>query len=145
MGDKNVKMVEIKKYDGINKYTAENYIRPEIMPNDFINPLELKKRLKFYDLVYDAVDLNSGMHIQYIEYYENTFRYKSGGILITNKYPDYIVLSNGRSSWSVQLKNNIIFKQKSIYEMKQIYDNIIYKKDMTINELKNKIKLLQKQ
>lgn len=144
MTEKNVKMVEIKKYEG-GKYTADNYIRPEIMPNDFINPTELKKRLKYYDIVYDAIHLSSGTHIQYIELYEGNYRYKSGGIIITNKYPDYIVLSNGRSSWSVQLKNNIIFKQKSIQDIITIYENIIYKKNMTIDELKYKIKMLGKQ
>jgi len=144
MTEKNVKMVEIKKYEG-GKYTADNYVIPEIMPNDFINPLELKKRLKYYDIVYDAINLSSGTHIQYVELYEGNFRYKSGGIIITNKYPDYIVLSNGRSSWSVQLKNNIIFKQKSIQDIITIYENIIYKKNMTIDELKYKIKMLGKQ
>ena len=55
-------------------------------------------------------DLERGVWIKYITS-EN--KYRSGGILILNKYPEYLVLKNPykKISWCVDLSKNYIFME----------------------------------
>ena len=57
----------------------------------------------------------------------NTYKYRPGGVVIKNGWPAYLVLSNGRVRWSVQLANHIIFKER---------------RQAMIREYENKIKRL---
>ena len=72
-------------------------------------------------------DLDKGIWIKYIT---NENKYRSGGIIIVNNAPEYLVIKNPYNyrTWSVNLKNNTIFidnNQGKTQEM--IEKNHLYK------------------
>ena len=111
---------------------------------DLISVNEVRKRMQNYSQVLskDVGKLVPGVRIQYFEVFpdKNKYLYKPGGILVYNKYPVYVVLSNGIARWSVQLDKNILFEE-NIDAVKRSYNNIIKDKDKTIEALRNSLKL----
>jgi hypothetical protein len=130
------------KYSNINK----NYERPELTATDLMNPNDIKKRLINHELIRneELEHITSNTRIQYFEVTKDAIRYKSGGFLIINKYPTYFILANGKTSWSVQLKNNIFYREISLNRVKEEYENKIKKQNMVINELRFKISSMEK-
>ena len=61
-----------------------------------------------------------------------------------NKAPTYLVLSNGRKNWSVQLDSHIIFIAKDIYKIEETYNEIIAEKNRNIKHLKTLIAKLKR-
>ena len=81
----------------------------------FMSPNELKEKLKLYDRIEtdDIKNLKLGTRIAYIEVLpDNKFKYKSGGVVIVNSAPTYLMLANNNKSWSVQLDKHIIFREQ---------------------------------
>ncbi len=70
--------------------------------------------------------------------------FRMGGLL-SNKdnCEEYIILSNGKNSWSVQIKNSIIYRKMTVDEIKENLNNIILEKDNTIKKYKKEIKRLR--
>jgi len=64
-----------------------------------------------------------------------------GGSLLNNQgLPDYVILSNGSNSWSVQIDGTIFFRKQSLKEIKEEYNKIISE----LEEEKNNIVLTNK-
>ena len=114
----------------MNRISQDNYERPEFTEQDYISsnkPL-LKEKLKDYIQVeYKFIkDIPPKTWIKYINQHG---MYRSGGILIKNEYPLYLVLKNPykKVSWCVNLKNNYIFmediktKKEEKLEMENLY------------------------
>ncbi len=83
-----------------------------------LSPDEIKEKLKEY-IPLDTIDetpLNS--HIRYFSINNGKKQFRLGGFL-TKIDTDYVVLSNGKLSWSVQKKNSIFFKKMSYDELKE--------------------------
>jgi hypothetical protein len=143
--DQNMKNVYTDK-----KLDDDKYVRPNIVPADLLTPEDIKKRLKNYEQITGSMisDIVIGTRIQYFEVIDEEdnirYRYKSGGFLMVNKYPVYIVLSSGRKTWSVQLVNNILFKEIEIDKIKQYYEKLLYDKNKIIEDIQCKIKTLTK-
>ncbi len=89
-----------------------NYVKPTITQQDKINSNieEVKSRLNDCVQIHhdNFKDIDIGIWIKYIT---AEGKYRSGGILICNKAPEYFVLKNPRNeiTWSVNLKNCSIF------------------------------------
>jgi len=90
-----------------------------------------------------------GSFIRYFIKTEDGYKFRSGGILIDKSgIPDYIRLNNRGVSWSVQLKNSIIFYEFSHKEKYKLFEKLIDKqeerilsnRERKINEYKNKSK-----
>ena len=85
-----------------------NYNRPKTTINDTLQePDAYKEKLKGYTEVTDInyVEINS--HVRYFIYNlsENKWKFRTGGFL-KKIAPKYIILSNGRHTWSVQREIN---------------------------------------
>lgn len=114
----------------------DNYIKKEKGKQDKINENsdEIIKSLKDYINVpkHLCEYLILGAKIKYISN-QGYFRY--GGILINNKFPEYIVLLNPfkKKTWSVDLNKNNIFMEdvKKSKEEKEIKEKLyeLYKDD----------------
>ena len=63
-------------------------------------------------------DLNLGIWIKYIT---NTGKFRTGGVLTVNSFPEYLVLKNPtlNKSWSVNLKTNSIFIKENLFDKKE--------------------------
>lgn len=128
-----------------NKKNDNNEQKKQITfkPIDLLTAEQIKEKLYNYEQVdrYDIENLFPGTRIQYFEIMENNkFRFKPGGIITINGYPNYLVLTNGRKSWSVQLVNHIIFKEQSVDLIVKKYIDIINQKNQEIDHLISLIK-----
>lgn len=125
-----------------------------IIPSDMMTADDIRKRLVNYSIVKNIAELVPGQHIIYFEKLSTgKYRYKPGGFMTVNKSPDYLVLSNGRTNWSVQLDRHIIFVHNDfdklmtqheiqIAEYERRLDHLrasIHKKDIMIAKLKKMI------
>ncbi len=130
------------KDDKIKKPSREVKEKSSVSPTDLITMEELKEKMQNYKRVNDAdvKNLKPDTKIRYIEVFEDGFKYKPGGYLIVNKYPEYLILTSGNRNWSVQLKDHIIFIEISVDELKKEYDHIIATKNDEIKRLKKTIK-----
>jgi hypothetical protein len=98
----------------LNRIGKDNYQKPEITFHDEIN--EDKDKIinlleGYIRIPYNFCDkLILGNKIKYIS---EGGLFRTGGILIKNGFPDYIVLLNGykKLTWSVNLKTNNIFME----------------------------------
>lgn len=143
------------------------YKRPDRTYQDKLSYDEIKEKLKNYVKVKDLTQIPLNTHIRYIERKINPLtqkletKFRLGGYLVNNKNPDkYIVLSNGRVKWSVQVPNTVFYmsaktkeedtqhqltdKEKNKYE-KQIEELklIIAEQELKIKKLKEKNKELK--
>jgi len=125
-----------------------------LKPIDMMAQNDIRKRLVNYDIVEDVSNLLPGQQILYFEKLTNgCFRYKPGGFVAVNRSPDYLVLTNGRNNWSVQLSNHIILAhydrdrlisnfQHQITQYKEKIEqfrHLIKNKNNTIKKLMDKI------
>jgi hypothetical protein len=84
-----------------------------------LSPDEIKEKLKEYTPleIIDEAPINS--HIRYFTVdSKGKKQFRLGGFL-TKIDTDYVVLSNGKLSWSVQKKNSLFFKKMSYDELKE--------------------------
>lgn len=120
----------------MQRLTDDNYKRPKLTVSDILSPEEIKKILRNYEQVSNISSLVQGDIVKYFEILDNgKYKYKPGGRVIINKDPDYIVLSNGKKSWSVQLDKHIIFREIDIDKIILMYEDIVKQKNKRIEEL----------
>ena len=92
---------------------------------DNINKIPINSHLRYYTLKRDDKGNMSKV-------------FRLGGNLINKDNSDkYIILSNGKVSWSVQTKNTIFYRKMKLNEIKDEYETII-------EELKDEIIKLKK-
>ena len=108
-----------------------NYKRPKVTIHDEISSdiNLIKKKLEGYVQIHpdNFKDIDTGIWIKYIT---SDNKYRSGGVLINNKAPDYFVLKNNYKnlSWSVTLKDTLVFmKDVGKFREKMIERNNLYR------------------
>jgi hypothetical protein len=106
------KRISRNKYNNNNDKTFQ-----ETLTNE-----QIKQYLNDYKQVEDINKVGISSHLRYfiIDPKNNKKLFRLGGYL--NKFGDngeYIILSNGNISWSVQVKNSIFYKKMSDQELKE--------------------------
>lgn len=120
----------------MQRLTDDDYKRPPLTVSDILSPEEVKRILRNYEQVTNLSSLLQGDIVKYFEILDNgKYKYKPGGRVIVNKQPDYIVLSNGKKSWSVQLNKHVLFREIDIDKIILKYEEIVKGKDKRIEEL----------
>lgn len=119
----------------------DNYIRPKYTLQDKITDEEIKIMLEDYIEVDDITKVNKGTHIRYYTVLVENDRAKKvfrigGNLKFVSTDNVYIILANGDSKWSVQIKNSIFYRQLSIYEIKDEYEQVLDEYESEILELK---------
>lgn len=125
----------------------DGYKKQAITATELLSPEEIKIRLKNFHKIKpeNIINLPIYTHIQYFQVSnDNKFKYRTGGTLIVNKAPVFLVLSNGRKNWSVQLDSHIIFANKDIDIISEEYEKKLLDKDKKIKHLTVYIKKLKK-
>ena len=109
-----------------NKKTKDEYVKAEITYTDKLSKSQINQLLYDYEKVENVNDIqkiNLGTFIRYFENKNGELKFRTGGILTVNTgYPDYLILSNGKISWSVQIKNCIFFKRITIEQIREEYN-----------------------
>lgn len=129
----------------MNYNKKNSFNRPQQTFTDKLTPEEIAGYLEDYEEVKNLDDLKVGTHVRYFIVENNMKKFRLGGYCINNK-PDYIVLCNKRnkndknnSTWSVQKKNCIIYKQMTISDLREEYDTMIQKFQDKLNYYKQVI------
>ena len=108
---------------------------------DNLSPNEIKKKLEEYQQVDSIYDVDLNTHLRYFTLDKNGKKqFRLGGFLTKiNKENKYVILSNGKLSWSVQIEDSIFFKKVPFSELKE---EIIEK---ATKKYVNKIKALEEE
>jgi hypothetical protein len=108
----------------------KKYIRPKTTVQDSMTLEEINMKLEDYIKIDEFIKVPLKTHIRYyiIDPQTKKKAFRLGGFLLNKDNSDkYIVLGNGKNSWSVQVKNTTFFKKKNLDEMKDEYKTEIDK------------------
>jgi hypothetical protein len=136
-----------KRISRKNNYNNNNKTFQETLSNE-----QIKKYLNDYKKVDDISKIGISTHLRYFTLDSKTNKqlFRLGGYL--NKFGDngeYIILSNGDLSWSVQIKNSTFYKKMTDQELKEeLKQEILTETQETIinelDDLKKEYKNLEK-
>ena len=99
-----------------------NYQRPKQTFTDTLSVNEIKEKLTGYKKVNDVREILIGSHVRYFVKTPDSPKplFRLGGFL--TKFGEdykYVVLSNGKASWSVQVPTSTFWVKKTVKEMAQ--------------------------
>jgi|SaaInlStandDraft_6_1057023.scaffolds.fasta_scaffold68050_2 hypothetical protein len=120
---------------------SDSYVRPQYTMQDKITEEEIEIMLEDYVEVEDINSVPRGTHIRYYTVLITDGRAKKvfrigGELKFVSEDKVYIMLVNGDSKWSVQTKNSIFYRQLSICEIKDEYEQVLDEYESEILELK---------
>ena len=103
--------------------------------------------LEDYNEVVDITELKPSLEIRYYTVIKNKKLFRMGGTIIKVDFDKkYIVLTNGKITWSVQLNNkNILYKKMTLNEVKDFYENELNNMELIINKYKQIIEKLKEE
>jgi hypothetical protein len=112
------------------------YVKPEKTQSELMSDDEIKKILENYTKVKPS-ELIKGDHVRYFVVNPNkTVSFRLGGYVLKNEgLPDYIVLTNYKSNWSVQCVNAIFYKLMNQTETIENYKTLLTLKNDKIEDL----------
>ena len=102
-----------------------------------LSPDEIKKKLEEYKQVDDIKEVPLNSHLRYFSINTKTGKkqFRLGGFL-TKINKDYVILSNGSLSWSVQINSTVFFQKMTFSELKnELTEKISLKYEKKINKL----------
>ncbi len=98
-----------------------NYSRPEKTYQESLSNQEIKEKLKDYKKISDIKTISIGNHIRYfttnLKTKEKYFR-MGGSLNKIDPEGRYIILSNGKLNWSVQILNSTFFQKMNDDEIR---------------------------
>ena len=125
--------------------TEDNYKRPKQTYKDKLDEDDIANKLIDYIKVDNITDVNINTHLRYFSLESDkkngtiTRKFRMGGFLSNKNNADkYVILSNGRKTWSVQVANTVFYRKMTTEEIKEEYEE-------ELKELKKMSKKLLKQ
>lgn len=122
-----------------------NYKKTNKSYQDNLSPDEIKKKLEEYKQVEDISEINLNSHLRYFSFNPKTGKkqFRLGGFL-TKIDKEYVILSNGSLSWSVQKKNSVFFVKMNFSDLKnELIEKISKKYEKKIEKLSEENVLLK--
>ena len=110
-----------------------------------LSPDEIKKKLEEYKQVEDITKLPLNTHLRYftINPKNGEKQFRLGGF-VTKIADVYVILANGKLSWSVQIKDTIFFQKMTFTDLKEELSTKISKKyEKELKELNEENKKLK--
>ena len=136
----------MNNFGGTKRLTSDTeYTKKGKSLQQSLSPNEIKEKLQEYVQLdnIDETPLNS--HIRYftVDKKSGKKQFRLGGFLTKNEN-EYVVLSNGKLSWSVQKNNSIFFKKMAYDDLKQeLIEKISNKFEKKINSLEKENEALK--
>jgi hypothetical protein len=109
----------MNNFNQTKRLSSETYNKNGKTIQQGLSPDEIKEKLKEYSPLEDIDEASINSHIRYFTVDSKGKKHFRLGGFLTKKDVDYVVLSNGKLSWSVQKKNSIFFKKMSYDELKE--------------------------
>lgn len=121
-----------------DRLSKSNYNRPEKTMTDSLQTnSKMKEKLINYERVDDIDDVVINTHIRYVTLKDGVQRFCLGGFLV-RKHSKYVVLSNGKLSWSVQRYHWIQGGGGTNTEQEPDFETIFFR-ILSNNDKKNKM------
>lgn len=123
------------------------YKRPKTTYQEQLTAEEIEQKLQGYEQVDDIAEVPLNTHLRYfVVQPDGSQVFRTGGFLHNKNNADtYVMLSNGKNIWSVQVANAIFFQKlsqkKEIEKLHKLYKKKLAEKDAIIKKLKDYIKL----
>jgi hypothetical protein len=138
------------------KITDDNYKRPAKTYTDRLDDDDIEDKLSDYVKVDDIMTVNTHAHLRYftleLDKKSGTMKrlFRMGGFLAKkDENKQYVVLTNGRMTWTVQIANTVFYRRLTVKEIKEEYEQevgklqLVNKKLLKQNQkLKDKLKEL---
>ena len=104
--------------------------------------------LEYYEQINNIHELKPGLLIRYYkisnENNKITKLFRIGGTIIKIDFDkQYIIVSNGKINWSVQIENSIFYRKITYDDLKKFYENELDNKDLEIKKYKKYISNLK--
>jgi len=134
----------------IQRISKDGYARPKHTIQDKMTEEEIEEKLADYLEVEDINKVPIGTHIRYytlVPDYKGDIKkaFRLGGQLHNKDNADkYIILSNGKITWTVQMDTSVLYRKMTIDEIKDDYENIIKELEEEVIQLKKDNKKLLK-
>jgi len=127
-----------------NRISETKYVRPMLTYTDKLSKEQVKELLIDYEQIKSLEQLKNipaGTHIRYFEYKDKELKFRTGGILtVVSGIPEYLILSSGKLSWSVQINKCIFFKRITIKQVREEFERKISSDAATISGLQSLLK-----
>jgi len=125
----------------------KTYKRPIVTYQEQLSKEDIADKLKGYVKVDTFDDIPVNTHIRYFLLKKGSDpAFRTGGFLKNKMNADiYVILTNGKDSWSVQIKDTIFYRKLSHTEEINALQTELMKKDETISTLKKKCKTADSQ
>ena len=127
------------------------YIRPDKTYTDNLNDDEIVKKLEDYKKVESINEIKQKAHIRYflleVDKKKGTLtrKFRMGGFVVkVDTENKYVMLSTGKTSWSVQYNNAVFYRKMMISEIKQEYEEDLEKVQHSNEKLMKKISKISK-
>lgn len=100
---------------GTTRLGEDDYKRPKLTYQDKLSDNDVAEKLKNYKKVTDIYKVPQGTHLRYFTIDEKgETKFRLGGLLYrTDGLPNYVVLTNGSKSWSVQTETSVFYQKLS--------------------------------
>ena len=123
----------------------KSYKRPKHTLQETLSSEEINNKLQGYERVQNISEVPLNTHIRYFSYENGNYVFRLGGFLKNKQNSDkYVVLTNGKIKWTVQVPNTIFYKKMShseeIEAIHEMYRKKLEEKDRIILKLKKFIK-----
>ena len=125
-----------------NSLSNNNYIRPKKTYTELLDENDIEDKLKDYVKVDDICEVKVNTHVRYfsIEIDRKTGvakrLFRLGGFLKNKDKCDvYVILSNGRTTWSVQTAKTVFYRRLTIEEIKEEYERDISKLQLSYKKI----------
>lgn len=119
--------------------SKDKYVRPKKTFQDKLTPKQIQELLVDYVEVDNIKDVPLDTHIRYFTKQKGKKLFRTGGFLLNKANADkYIILTNRKTSWSVDTTKSILFRKLSITEVNTVHND-------EVDELKQMIKKLYKE
>ena len=111
----------------------DTYVKSEQTYTDRLDDIEISEKLADYVKVDDISTVNLNTHIRYFSLIPDKKgqlirKFRMGGFLTNKNNADkYIILSNGRKTWTVQVASTAFYRKLTIDEIKEEYENDLAK------------------
>ena len=138
----------------LTRISADDYKKDGNTTQDNLTNDDINILLEEYAEVDEITELKPGIHVRYFNIItkKNSEQkiFRMGGTIIKIDYDKkYMVLSNGKISWSVQINNtNIFYRKMTTQEVKDFYENELNNMEEDVKKYKSiidKFKIKQKE
>ena len=131
----------VRKTEKLKNDGSDGYVKPLQTVVEKMTSDEIAQSLEDYKKVLPN-ELVRGRHVRYFKIKKDgSVEFKIGGnVFVTDGLPDYVVLTNGNFSWSVQCKDTIFYQEMTnTEETNELSETIVKLKDK-IDELSDRLK-----